>query len=107
VTVRLGEVETLEYQRDRGVGVTVYFGKRKGSASTSDLSQAALADTVEKACSIAGFTAEDDCAGLPDEKQLALKFPDLDLAHPWTLHPSGPSNWHAPVNPRRSRSTSG
>ncbi|HZF16566.1 MAG TPA: metalloprotease PmbA [Steroidobacteraceae bacterium] len=87
VTVRLGEVETLEYQRDRGVGVTVYFGKRKGSASTSDLSQAALADTVEKACSIAGFTAEDDCAGLPDEKQLALKFPDLDLAHPWDIAP--------------------
>jgi PmbA protein len=87
VTVRLGEVETLEYQRDRGVGITVYFGKRKGSASTSDLSHAAIADTVEKACSIARFTAEDDCAGLPEAKQLALSYPDLDLSHPWNIAP--------------------
>jgi PmbA protein len=87
VTVRLGEIETLEYQRDRGVGVTVYFGKRKGSASTSDLGQAAIADTVEKACSIATFTAADDCAGLPDERLLARSYPDLDLAHPWEIEP--------------------
>lgn len=89
VTVRLGEVETLEYQRDRGVGVTVYFGKRKGSASTSDLSRAAIADTVEKACSIARFTAEDDSAGLPDEGLLAKSYPDLDLSHPWSIAPEG------------------
>ncbi|MGH8316206.1 MAG: PmbA/TldA family metallopeptidase, partial [Steroidobacterales bacterium] len=87
VTVRLGEIETLEYQRDRGVGVTVYFGKRKGSASTSDLSPAAIADTVEKACSIARFTAEDDCAGLPEERLLARSYPDLDLSHPWEIEP--------------------
>ena len=65
-TVRLGEVETVEYQRDRGMGVTVYFGKRKGSASTADLSQRAVSETVEKACDIARYTAEDDCAGLAD-----------------------------------------
>ena len=87
VTVRLGEIETLEYQRDRGVGVTVYFGKRKGSAGTSDLGPAAIADTVDKACSIARFTAEDECAGLPDERLLARAYPNLDLSHPWEIEP--------------------
>jgi PmbA protein len=87
VTVRLGEIETLEYQRDRGLGVTVYFGQRKGSASTSDLTPAAIADTVEKACSIASFTAEDDCAGLPEERLIARHYPDLDLSHPWAIEP--------------------
>ena len=62
VTVRLGEVDTIEYQRDRGLGVTVYFGKRKGSASTADLSQDAVRQTVEKACAIARYTAEDPYA---------------------------------------------
>src|SRR5690349_14720357 len=66
VTARLGEVETLEYQRDRGMGVTVYRGKRKGSASTADLNPRAIEETVAKAASIARFTAEDPCAGLPD-----------------------------------------
>jgi PmbA protein len=87
VTVRLGEIETLEYQRDRGLGVTVYFGQRKGSASTSDLTRAAITDTVEKACSIARYTAEDDCAGLPDAERLALTYPNLDLSHPWAIEP--------------------
>jgi PmbA protein len=87
VTVRLGEVETLEYQRDRGLGIAVYFGKRKGSASTSDLGPRAIADTVEKACSIARFTAEDDCSGLPEERQLARNYPNLDLSHPWAIEP--------------------
>jgi PmbA protein len=87
VTVRLGEIETLEYQRDRGLGVTVYFGQRKGSASTSDLGRAAVADTVAKACSIARFTAADDCAGLPEERLLAREYPDLDLSHPWPIEP--------------------
>src|SRR4051794_24321312 len=71
VTARLGEVETLEYQRDRGMGVTVYRGKRKGSASTGDLSAKAIRETVAKAVSIAGFTAEDPCAGLPDADTIA------------------------------------
>jgi PmbA protein len=87
VTARLREVETLEYQRDRGMGVTVYRGKRKGSASTGDLSAAAIRDTVAKAYSIAGFTAEDEAAGLPEPDTLARDFPDLDLFHPWSIDP--------------------
>ena len=87
VTVRLGEVDTIEYQRDRGLGVTVYFGKRKGSASTADLSQQAVRQTVEKACAIARYTAEDPYAGLIDPEALARDIPDLDLNHPWALAP--------------------
>jgi PmbA protein len=87
VTARLGEVETLEYQRDRGMGVTVYRGKRKGSASTADLSANAIRETVAKAFSIAGFTAEDACAGLPDPDTIARNPPDLDLCHPWSIEP--------------------
>jgi PmbA protein len=86
-TVRLGEVETVEYQRDRGMGITVYFGQRKGSASTADLSLRAVAETVEKACDIARYTAEDDCSGLADPEELARDIPDLDLDHPWDLSP--------------------
>ena len=87
VTARLREVETLEYQRDRGMGVTVYFGKRKGSASTADLSARAVSETVEKACDIARYTAEDDCSGLADPGELARDIPDLDLDHPWDISP--------------------
>src|SRR5450631_229123 len=86
-SVRLGEVDTVEYQRDRGLGITVYFGKKKGSASTADLAPDAVRDMVEKACSIARYTAEDDCAGLPDPECLARAVPDLDLDHPWRLTP--------------------
>jgi len=87
VTARLGEVETIEYQRDRGLGVTVYFGQRKGSASTADLGMQAVRETVEKACTIARFTAEDPFAGLVDPEALARDIPDLDLDHPWSLPP--------------------
>jgi len=87
VTVRLGEVETLEYQRDRGLAVTVYFARRKGSASTADLSEAAVRETVAKACSIARFTAADECAGLADAELMARDWPDLSLSHPWDLTP--------------------
>jgi PmbA protein len=87
VTARLGEVETLEYQRDRGMGVTVYRGKRKGSASTGDLTAKAIRETVAKAFSIAGFTADDESAGLPDPDTLATDPPDLDLHHPWPIEP--------------------
>ena len=87
VTARLGEVETLEYQRDRGMGVTIYRGKRKGAASTADLSVKAIRETVAKAVSIAGFTAEDECAGLPDADTIARDIPDLDLFHPWGIEP--------------------
>lgn len=87
VTARMHEVETLEYHRDRGMGITVYRGKRKGSASTADLGAAAIRETVAKAYSIAGFTAEDPCAGLPDAADLATDIPDLDLNHPWNIEP--------------------
>ncbi len=86
-TVRLGEVETVEYQRDRGLGITVYFGHRKGSSSTADLAPAAVRETVAKACSIARYTAEDDCAGLADPAQLAREFPDLKLDFDWPIEP--------------------
>lgn len=85
VGVRLGEVETLEQTRDKGLSITVYFGKRSGSASTTDLSPAAVQDTVRAACAIARYTAEDDCAGLADPERLARDVPDLDLLHPWNL----------------------
>ncbi|MFZ0499577.1 MAG: metalloprotease PmbA [Steroidobacteraceae bacterium] len=84
-TVRLGEVDTIEYQRDRGLAVTVYFGKRKGSASTADLGREAVRATVEKACAIARYTAEDPYAGLVEPEYLAREIPDLDLDHPWGL----------------------
>lgn len=85
VTVRLGEVETLEYQRDRSLGITVYSGQRKGSASTANLTSAAIEETVAKALSIASFTADDEFAGLPDADRMAGRLPDLDLSHPWAL----------------------
>src|SRR2546430_2787385 len=86
-SVRLREVDTLEYQRDRGLGVTVYFGQRKGSASTADLAAAAVRETVEKACAIARYTAEDPYAGLVDPGALAREIPDLDLDHASDLTP--------------------
>jgi len=86
-TVRLGEVDTVEYQRDRGMGVTVYFGKAKGSASTGDFSTEALRATVAKACAIARYTAADEYAGLADPADLAREVPDLDLFHRWALEP--------------------
>ena len=87
VTVRLGEVETIEYHRDRGLSVTVYAGKAKGSASTADLRTAAVRETVDKAAAIARHTAADECAGLADPAALAREIPDLDLYHPWDLAP--------------------
>jgi len=85
VGVRLGEVETLEHQRDRSMGITVYFGQRKGSASTADFSLEAVRATVAKACSIARFTAEDACSGLADAALMTRAPQNLDLAHPWDL----------------------
>ena len=85
VGVRLGEVETLEHQRDRSMGITVYLGQRKGSASTADFSLDAVRATVAKACSIARFTAEDTCSGLADPALMARSRPNLDLDHPWNL----------------------
>jgi len=85
VNVRLGEVEIVEHTRDRAFGVTVYFGKRKGSASTADLQPDSIAKTIEQACAIAKYTEEDPCNGLADAARLATQFPDLDLWHPWAL----------------------
>lgn len=85
VTVRRGEVETIEYNRDKGFGVTVYLGQKRGHASSTDFSRDALARTVEAALAIARYTASDDCAGLADRDLLATEMPDLDLHHPWRL----------------------
>lgn len=85
VTVRLGEVETLEHHRDRGLGITVYLGQRKGSATTGDLHWPAVAETIAKAVSMARYAAEDPYAGLPDPADQATDIPDLDLDHPWAL----------------------
>ena len=85
VTVRNGEVETIEYNRDKGLGIGVYIGKQRGSASTSDFSAKAVRDTVDAALNIARFTASDECAGLPEREMLATEFPDLKLYYPWLL----------------------
>ena len=89
VTVRKGKPDTIEHNRDRALGVSVYFGDRprvrRGHASTSDLSRAALEQTVDAAAAIARHTAEDDAAGLPEAELLARDVPDLDLYHPWDL----------------------
>ena len=85
VSVRRQEVETIEYNRDKGLGVTVYLGQRRGHASSSDFSLAAVRASVEAALSIARFTAADDCAGLPEAKLLATGKMDLDLFHPWDI----------------------
>ncbi len=84
VTVRLGQLENVEFNRDRGFGITVYFGKKKGSASTSDSTLEAVAATVQAACNIARFTEGDPCHGLADASLMARVFPNLDLDHPWT-----------------------
>lgn len=85
VSVRLGETENIEYNRDKGISVTVYFGQQKGHASSSDLSPQALIDTVEAACNIAKYTAKDPFCGLADAQLMATELPDLDLYHPWQL----------------------
>ena len=85
VNVRMGEVETVEHTRDRGVAITVYFGQRKGSASTADVHPDSIATTIEQACAIARYTEADPCAGLADADRMATYFPDLDQWHPWAL----------------------
>jgi PmbA protein len=85
VTVRQGAVETIEYNRDKGLGITVYIGQQRGNASTSDFTPRAMRDTVDAALSIARYTARDDCSGLPDADMLARDCPDMDLYHPWNL----------------------
>lgn len=83
VNVRMGEIETIEHTRDRGLVVTVYLGQKMGSASTADYGPASVAEIVEAACNIARHIEDDVCNGLPDADDLATTFPDLDLYHPW------------------------
>src|SRR5256885_708652 len=92
VSVRKGEVENVERNRDKSIGVSVYIGKRRGNASTSDFSRTALEQTVRAAYDIARFTAEDPAAGLPEEADLAhgdTAARDLDLFHPWGIDAEG------------------
>lgn len=85
VSVRKGELENVERNRDKSLGVTVYVGKRRGNASTSDFSEAAIEQTVQAAYDIARFTAEDPVGGLPDEEDIVREQPELDLFHPWAV----------------------
>jgi len=85
VTVRQDAVETIEYNRDKGLSVTVYIGQKRGHASTSDFSPQAIGDTVAAALSIARYTADDDCAGLADAELLAKNYPGLNLYYPWQI----------------------
>jgi PmbA protein len=88
VNVRMGSLETLEFNQDRGFGITVFLGARKGSASTSDSSRAAIAETVRAAVNIARYTQDDPYNGLADADQMARELPELDLFHPWDLDPA-------------------
>jgi len=85
VSVRKGELESVERNRDKSLGITVYVGKKRGNASTSDFSKAAIRQTVKAAYDIARFTAEDETSGLPDEQDIAREHPALDLFHPWAI----------------------
>ncbi|MCE3237629.1 MAG: pmbA [Gammaproteobacteria bacterium] len=85
VTARKGEVESVEYHKDKMIDLTVYFGKRSGSASISDLRPEAIASAVKAACHIARFTDEDPSSGLADKNLLAFNYPELNLSYPWAV----------------------
>lgn len=87
VNVRMGEIDVVEHHQNKGIGITVYFGKHKGSASSSDLQPDALREALLKACNIAKFTSEDPFTGLADKALMAFDYPDLDLYHPWAITP--------------------
>ena len=89
VSVRRNKVETIEQNRDKGMGVTVFIGQRRGNASTADFSAAALKATVAAAYDIARYTAQDDCAGLPEAELLETAPPDLQLFYPWDIDTGG------------------
>lgn len=86
-TVRLGEVETIEFDREKSFGLTVYMGQKKGSASTNDTSAESIMETVKAACDIAKYTSVDACSGLADQALMATEFPDLETYYPWSLAP--------------------
>lgn len=85
VSVRKGELENVERNRDKSLGITVYVGQKRGNASTSDFSVAAIEQTVKAAYDIARFTAEDKASGLPADRDIARDHPELDLFHPWVI----------------------
>jgi PmbA protein len=85
--VRKGAIDKLEYERDKGLGITVYIDGQKGSASTSDFNEAALKDAVQAAVNIAKYAGRDECAGLVEPELMAKEVPDLDLYHPWSISP--------------------
>lgn len=85
VTVRQGEIETLEYNNDKGLGITVYYGQSKASVSTSDMRPEAISDAVKAALDIAKHTEDDDYSGLADAELMATEFPDLSICHPWDI----------------------
>lgn len=85
VNVRMGEVDTVEFQRDKSIGISVYFGQRKGSASTSDTSKEAIQQTVQAACDIAKYTSEDPCNGLAQKELMAFDYPEIDAFHLWSI----------------------
>lgn len=87
VNVRKAEVDTVEFNRDKGIGITVYFGKRKGNASTSDIGEEAINKTLQAAVDIAKFTSEDQFSGLAAADLMAYDYPELDLYYPWELTP--------------------
>ncbi len=87
IAARMREVETIEHQQDNGLGISVYFGQHKGTASTSNLDPEAIRKTVEAACNIAKYTSEDPCAGLADKDLMATEFKELNLYHPWDITP--------------------
>lgn len=87
IAARMREVETIEHQQDNGLGISVYFGQHKGTASTSNLDPEAIRKTVEAACNIAKYTSEDLCAGLADKDLMATEFKELNLYHPWDITP--------------------
>lgn len=83
VGVRMGSVDTIEHENDKTLDLTVYINTRKGRASSSDFSSAALDASIEAACTIARHASPDRCAGLADKEQMARTTPELDLYHPW------------------------
>ena len=87
VTVRMAEVEKIEHERDKGLSVTVYINKQKGSANSSDFSEASLKETITAACNIARNTSRDEFAGLVEKELMAKNVPDLNLHYPWSITP--------------------
>ena len=85
ISVRLGELENVKHNNSSSLSVTVYIGEKTGSSTTSDFDEAAIADTVSAACTIAKYTADDPCNGLPPKERLAREFPDLEQFVPWNI----------------------